>query len=195
MNYKTKSYNTKIKLASSLKKLMQEKNFKKISIVDITSIAKVNRKTFYYHFDSVPELLKWTLEHETVEIAQNFDLLNNFEDAFQFSLNYINKNKTILVSAYDNLGREIMRTFFINDFINIIKISIDKCEKENNLSVSENFKLYLSEFYSEGIACRIIDYIKGDTMFNDNQILDYFQTLFSDSLPVILKNASQKNLN
>lgn len=194
MNYKTKSYFTKIKLANSLKKLMQEKNFKKISIVDITSTAKVNRKTFYYHFTSIPELLKWMLEHETVEIAQKFDLLNNFEDAFQFSINYINKNKNILASAYNNLGREVMRNFFINDFINIIKISIDKCEQENNLSVDENFKLYLSEFYSEGIACRIIEYLKGDTKFSNTQVLDYFQTLFSDSLPVILKNASQKNL-
>ena len=61
MNYKTKSYETKKKLAKILKKLMQEKNFKNISIVDITSLAKVNRKTFYYHFKIIPDLLKWTL--------------------------------------------------------------------------------------------------------------------------------------
>ena len=78
MNYKTKSYETKKKLAKTLKKLMQEKNFKNISIVDITSLAKVNRKTFYYHFKTIPDLLKWMLERETVEIAQSFDLLNIF---------------------------------------------------------------------------------------------------------------------
>lgn len=61
MNYKTNSYETKKKLAKILKKLMQEKNFKNISIVDITSLAKVNRKTFYYHFKIIPDLLKWTL--------------------------------------------------------------------------------------------------------------------------------------
>ena len=78
MNYKTKSYETKKKLAKTLKKLMQGKNFKNISIVDITSLAKVNRKTFQYHFKAIPDLLKWMLKCETVEIAQSFDLLNIF---------------------------------------------------------------------------------------------------------------------
>ena len=192
MNYKTKSYETKKKLAKALKKLMQEKNFKNISIVDITNLAKVNRKTFYYHFKTIPDLLKWMLECETVEIAQSFDLLNNFDDAFQFSINYIDENKAILISAYDNLGRDEMRKFFINDFIDIIEISVKKCEDDLGIQVSDDFRRYLCDFYSEGIASKIVERLKDETSFTMEQFSNYFKIIFSDSLPYILKKSNDK---
>lgn len=192
MNYKTKSYETKKKLAKALKKLMQEKNFKNISIVDITNLAKVNRKTFYYHFKTIPDLLKWMLECETVEIAQSFDLLNNFDDAFQFSINYIDENKAILISAYDNLGRDEMRKFFINDFIDIIEISVKKCEDDLEIHVSDDFRRYLCDFYSEGIASKIVERLKDETSFTMEQFSNYFKIIFSDSLPYILKKSNDK---
>lgn len=192
MNYKTKSYETKKKLAKALKKLMQEKNFKNISIVDITNLAKVNRKTFYYHFKTIPDLLKWMLECETVEIAQSFDLLNNFDDAFQFSINYIDENKAILISAYDNLGRDEMRKFFINDFIDIIEISVKKCEDDLSIHVSDDFRRYLCDFYSEGIASKIVERLKDENSFTMEQFSNYFKIIFSDSLPYILKKSNDK---
>ncbi len=192
MNYKTKSYETKKKLAKALKKLMQEKNFKNISIVDITNLAKVNRKTFYYHFKTIPDLLKWMLECETVEIAQSFDLLNNFDDAFQFSINYIDENKAILISAYDNLGRDEMRKFFINDFIDIIEISVKKCEDDLGIHVSDDFRRYLCDFYSEGIASKIVERLKDENSFTMEQFSNYFKIIFSDSLPYILKKSNDK---
>lgn len=192
MNYKTKSYETKKKLAKALKKLMQEKNFKNISIVDITSLSKVNRKTFYYHFKTIPDLLKWMLECETVEIAQSFDLLNNFDDAFQFSINYIDENKAILISAYDNLGRDEMRKFFINDFIDIIEISVKKCEDDLGIQVSDDFRRYLCDFYSEGIASKIVERLKDENSFTMEQFSNYFKIIFSDSLPYILKKSNDK---
>lgn len=192
MNYKAKSYETKKKLAKALKKLMQEKNFKNISIVDITNLARVNRKTFYYHFKTIPDLLKWMLECETVEIAQNFDLLNNFDDAFQFSINYIDENKSILISAYDNLGRDEMRKFFINDFIDIIEISVKKCEDDLGIQVSDDFRRYLCDFYSEGIASKIVEHLKDENSFTMEQFSNYFKIIFSDSLPYILKQSNDK---
>lgn len=192
MNYKTKSYETKKKLAKALKKLMQKKNFKNISIVDITILAKVNRKTFYYHFKTIPDLLKWMLECETVEIAQSFDLLNNFDDAFQFSINYIDENKAILISAYDNLGRDEMRKFFINDFIDIIEISVKKCEDDLGIQVSDDFRRYLCDFYSEGIASKIVERLKDENSFTMEQFSNYFKIIFSDSLPYILKKSNDK---
>ena len=41
---------TKNALASSMKKLMKEKAFSKISVIDICEGCGMNRKSFYYHF-------------------------------------------------------------------------------------------------------------------------------------------------
>ena len=127
-----------------------------------------------------------------VEIAQNFDLLNNFDDAFQFSINYIDENKAILISAYDNLGRDEMRNFFINDFIDIIEISVKKCEDDLGIQVSDDFRRYLCDFYSEGIASKIVEHLKDENSFTIEQFSNYFKIIFSNSLPYILKKSNDK---
>ncbi len=53
------SIDTKRQLASSLKKLMVEKPFEKISISDICDDCNLNRKSFYYHFKDKYDLVNW----------------------------------------------------------------------------------------------------------------------------------------
>ncbi|WP_295208123.1 TetR family transcriptional regulator [Ruminococcus sp.] len=38
------------------------KPLSKITVSEIVADCNINRKTFYYHFEDVQSLLKWTLE-------------------------------------------------------------------------------------------------------------------------------------
>ena len=69
------SLQTKQKLATSLKKFMTLKSLNKITVTDIIKDCNVNRKTFYYHFEDIYDLLKWILEQEAVEVVKKFDLM------------------------------------------------------------------------------------------------------------------------
>ena len=77
MKHEITSMNTKKLLSSSLKKLMEHKKLSKITVSEIIADCGVNRKTFYYHFKDIYDLLKWTLELETVEMLKNFDMVNH----------------------------------------------------------------------------------------------------------------------
>jgi Bacterial regulatory proteins, tetR family. len=59
---------TKRILANSLKEMMKSKAIEKISIREITDNANVNRQTFYYHFEDIYDLLKWTFQQEAVQL-------------------------------------------------------------------------------------------------------------------------------
>ena len=50
---------TKNALAASLKQLMKEKSFEKISVLDICDRCGMNRKSFYYHFKDKYDLVNW----------------------------------------------------------------------------------------------------------------------------------------
>ena len=84
MKYEATSLNTKNLLSGALKKTMKGKPLSKITVSMIVSECGVNRNTFYYHFDDIYDLLKWTLEQEAVEVVKNFDLLVNPEEAISF---------------------------------------------------------------------------------------------------------------
>ena len=55
---------TKRMLSMSLKKLLSKTTLDNITIQDITNDAEVSRKTFYYHFQDIYDLLDWTLQED-----------------------------------------------------------------------------------------------------------------------------------
>ena len=50
---------TKKALENSLKKLLKEKPFDKITIADITEDCGISRMAFYYHFQDIYDLAEW----------------------------------------------------------------------------------------------------------------------------------------
>lgn len=64
------SNNTKKALATSLKGLMEEKPFEKISISEICERCGMNRKSFYYHFKDKYDLVNWIFDTEFLAVAK-----------------------------------------------------------------------------------------------------------------------------
>ena len=57
---------TKKALAASLKELMKEVPFSKITISDIATNCGMSRKSFYYHFKDKYDLVNWIFEDEFI---------------------------------------------------------------------------------------------------------------------------------
>ena len=126
MKYEIVSLNTKKMLSNALKDAMKSKPLSKITVSEIVGACGVNRKTFYYHFQDIYDLPKWTLEQEAIEVVRSFDLLVDAEDAISFVIDYVEANQHILNCAYDSMGRDEMRRFFYADCIEIISGVIDR---------------------------------------------------------------------
>ena len=50
---------TKHMLSLALKELLARNTIDKITIGEITDLAQVSRKTFYYHFQDIRDLIEW----------------------------------------------------------------------------------------------------------------------------------------
>ena len=103
---------------------MTLKSLNKITVTDIIKDCNVNRKTFYYHFEDIYDLLKWILEQEAVEVVKKFDLMIAYKEAIIFVMNYIESNAHILACAYDSLTS---RRIFIDYFSFIFTRNLEKC--------------------------------------------------------------------
>ena len=62
---------TKTAMAESMKQLMTEKPFAKISVGDICERCGMNRKTFYYHFRDKYDLVDWIFQTEFLKMLQD----------------------------------------------------------------------------------------------------------------------------
>lgn len=188
------SLKTKKSLAAALKKAMEHKAFSKVTVSELIAECNINRKTFYYHFKDIYDLLKWMLEKEAIEVVKQFDMIVNTEEAFNFIMNYVEENKHIINCAYDSIGHEELKRFLYADTNGIMLAAIKSGEEKLGLSLDDSFIDFLAQFYTEAATGILIDWIKNRVMQDREAVLSDLLLIFRVSIPEILKaKAAQDN--
>ncbi len=194
MTNKELSLKTKKSLAAALKKAMEKKALSKVTVSELCAACNVNRKTFYYHFTDIYDLLKWMFEKEAIEIVKQFDMIVNTADAFRFIMEYVENNKHIINCAYDSMGYEELKRFFYTD-INGLMLNVIKSGEDNlEISLDKDFEEYLAKFYTEASAGILIDWIKNRSNQDKETILQNLLLIYRVSIPEILKSRAEQNL-
>lgn len=173
---------TKKSLASSLKESMRRKAFSKITVKEIIQNCGVNRNTFYYHFEDIYSLLRWMLTEEAINVVKHFDLLVDYEDAIRFVMNYVDDNDYIISCAYDAIGRDEMKRFFYNDFIEITSTLINDADKRAKKHLEPEFKAFLADFYTEALAGTLVNWVKEKHIGDKEKMIQYLKAVIESSL-------------
>ena len=194
MKHEITSLQTKKMLSAELKALMEKKALSKITVSEIITNCGVNRKTFYYHFTDIQELLKWTLDQEAVEIVKNFDLILDSEEAILFVLKYVEENKHILNCAYDSIGRDELRRFFNHDFNDIIMRLVVNVEKMLGTHNSEDYKQFLCDFYTGAIANKLIDIFRSREPYDKELLVKYATSTIKRGLTATLDDRYEEQM-
>lgn len=184
------SLKTKLALADALKAAMKTKKLSKITVSELICACNINRKTFYYHFQDLYDLLKWMLERETLDVVKNFDLVINTEEAIRFVMDYAEKNDYIINGAFDSMGYEELKRFFHNDLFSVIYGAIENREGKLHVQLEPQFKQFLAEFYTEASAAMLIEWTKNKFSQEKETVIQNIVSIFKISLPAILKEKS-----
>jgi Transcriptional regulator len=190
MRHEITSLMTKKALASSLKKIMEQKPLGKISVREIIEDCGVNRKTFYYHFQDIYDLLKWVFEEEAIEIVKQYDLIIDYQDAIRFVLDYVEENKLICNSAFDALGRDELKRFFQKDFLSVIENIVEQLS--NGMNIPDDYKAFLINFYTEALASLLIDWIRNKDNRDKQKMIKYVSLTLYGSIKQILEKAEKE---
>lgn len=154
------SLRTKEALSSALKSLMTKKPLSKITVSELIKACNINRNTFYYHFQDIYDLLKWTLEQEAIEVIKSMDLFLNPKESINFILDYIEENQHIIACAYDSLGYEHLKRFFYKDVYEITRKLVDTADSQRENPLPSSRKEFVTMFFTEAIAGCLIHYIQ-----------------------------------
>lgn len=187
MTHEESSLQTKLMLCNSLKEIMKHKPFSKITVSELIKDCNLNRKTFYYHFEDIYDLLKWMLEQEAFQVVAQFDLLVDYKDVFDFVINYVEENAYFLNCIYDSIGRDELKRFLYQDFIGIMEKIVRECERANNVQVSDKFRIFVCNFYTEALAGMIINLFQHPDEYSRTELFEYVSDIIRSSLPATLK--------
>ncbi|MDO4339306.1 MAG: TetR/AcrR family transcriptional regulator C-terminal domain-containing protein [Eubacteriales bacterium] len=182
------SYNTKKALAQSLKNFMKKKPFSKITVSELINDCNINRKTFYYHFEDIYDLLKWMFEEEAIDVVKNFDLLVDYEEAITFVMDYVEKNDHIISCAYDSIGQEGMKRFFYADFYDVTLSVIKLAETQSGHTLSDDFRIFMTKFYTNAVAEIFLDWVKNHDTQDRRKTTEYLTAILRESIKSVLLN-------
>ncbi len=195
MTHEESSLQTKKILCASLKKIMKHKAFSKITVTELIKDCNLNRKTFYYHFEDIYGLLKWMLEQEAFDVIEQFNVLEEYKDAFNFILDYVNENAYFLNCIYDSVGRDQLKRFFYKDFEVLTKKIIHDTEQHLNLSIDDHYRSFLCCFYTEAVAGMLINLFQNPEICDRDKTFEYFSVIIYNSLPAVLIGKTKKGLD
>ncbi|MGN1048207.1 MAG: TetR/AcrR family transcriptional regulator C-terminal domain-containing protein [Eubacteriales bacterium] len=189
MKHEITSMYTKKAMSDTLKKLMRTKPFSKITVSELISECGLNRKTFYYHFQDMRDLLRWTLRQEAIDVVKSFDLTTDYEEAILFVIDYLEQNQHMLNCVYDSVGRDELKLYLYEDFTEVAKMIISAAEKEVGKQISNDYKNLLIIFYTEGIVGIVAEWLHGEVRIDKAAAVKYITDIFKGSLSGLIERA------
>lgn len=186
MRSEVNSYNTKMLLANTLKNLLEKKSFSKVTVTEIITLSKVNRNTFYYHFEDIYDLLRWLLEQEAINIVKDYDSKDEIDMAINFTLSYIEKNRSFLKNILFSVGEKDLRRFFSKDFREIIGNFIKIDEEELGIKINDQYRNVLTMYLTEAIAGLLIESLNKKYEISNAKITSYIKTISTSSIKASL---------
>ena len=111
---------TKGSLARSMKQLMSEKSFAKISITDICDGCGMNRKSFYYHFKDKYDLMNWIFYTDFITLAGSRSYENGW-DLLEAVCELFYEDQDFYRSAFRTEGQNSFREYLLESMLPIVE--------------------------------------------------------------------------
>ena len=151
MTHAETSMKTKQAMADSLKRYMEVKSLSKITISAICEDCGINRKTFYYHFKDIYDLLRWTLEQDSLIVVNRMDVMVDYEKIIYTLMDYVDQNRTLLAHAYAAIGENGFERFFSDHFQRVSIEIIESAAQKQKIQIPQEYKDFLCCFYSNAL--------------------------------------------
>lgn len=164
---------TKMALANSLKTLMQEKSFCKISINDICIGCNMNRKSFYYHFKDKYDLLNWIFDTEFQDFAIRASSLETWE-LMRCLCYYLYENRKFYRKALTIEGQNSFHAHLCDILYEKFYIELKAILNEDTYGMSLD-KIQV-QFIADGVMCALERWLLSH---NNMTADDFIETLRS----------------
>lgn len=194
MAYEHASNQRKKMIASKFKELLCIKPLSQISVSELARLCGINRKTFYYHFEDINALLNWTMEQETIKVICRYDMLSDFDRVVGHVADYMDKNHAMLYNIYNSGGGNQLRQFFFENFRILMESGIREIVKTEGYRISDEYQMFLVNFYTEGLVGSIISQISKPRRYQKETLIAYIFITFHRGILKALQDAHENRL-
>lgn len=141
-------------LARTLKEMMSSQPLDSISVIDLSNKCEVSRKTFYYHYHDIYDLLTQVFLDEKILVITNVDNLNSLVGVVW---KYYKENEAFILATLSSAGKDLFLEYIYNSFYTACMKIINHIDV--NKTLPNNTKKNIARFYASGYSNSIVYYL------------------------------------
>ena len=141
---------TKKAIRDSFVKLLNEKSLSQITIRDIVDDCGVNRNTFYYYYQDLPDLIDEIVSEQVDLLVSNYPKFSSTEECLEVALRYLLDNKTLIQHIYKAVDRNFFEENLLKVCDYMIRSLMDNVGEGQKLSQADKetlITLYRATFF------------------------------------------------
>ena len=102
---------TKDMIADAFGVLLDEKPISKITVKDIVDRCGINRNTFYYHFQDIPDLCEHIWKQKIDELIASHFRPDSPREALSVAVRFFTEHRTAMLHIYRSLPRDVFQRY------------------------------------------------------------------------------------
>lgn len=141
-------------LTIALKEMMATQPIDTISVLELSKKCGISRKTFYYHYHDIYDLLTQVFLDEKIQGVEN---ANNYNDLVKCVFTYYQKNEQFVNAAINSAGKQLFYEFIYNIFYTSGLRFINRIDEEKKLTIG--IRKSIARFYANGYGNSTVYYL------------------------------------
>ena len=163
---------TKTAMADSMKTLMEEKPFAKISVGDICERCGMNRKSFYYHFKDKYDLVNWIFQTEFLEMMQGRDYTTGWELLTDIC-RYFYSERSFYTNALQVEGQNAFRDYFAEAISSVLAEIM-----RDQIGTEEDSRFFV-QFLTDAFQAAILRWLKQTPVLPPEEFLQKLESVMN----------------
>ncbi len=170
---------TKTAIFEAFQQILEETPINKITVKSIVERCGINRNTFYYHFDGIPELIEFGLTTLADQLTDGSDQSDPSGDLLR-TARYLAQHRRSILHIYRYLPREEFLRF-------LNKITVYVVEKRfrritSGMDIPEEELAALIRFYKSSMVGLLLDWLDDGMNYDFETMVIRLCRLMDDSV-------------
>ena len=141
-------------------RLLNKKKLHNITVTELAKACNIERKTFYYHYDNLTELVKEIFDEELDIVIEEFNETLSWEESFISAAKFILDNKKMVKHIYESDYRIDLEKYIFSISGEIMKKYVERVAKDTKAQEID-IKL-ITYFYQCALSSSLIQWVATD---------------------------------
>lgn len=141
-------------------KLLNKKSLHNITVTEIAKQCKIERKTFYYDYENLPQLVKEIFDEELEDVIKEFNETLSWEESFISAEKFILDNKKVVKHMYESDYKIELEKYIFSISGEIMRKYVRRVAKDTKAQEID-IKL-IAYFYQCALSSSLVEWVATD---------------------------------